>query len=142
METKEQQMTYTFDSRIVSDLHKDAFGFRPSTYFWEEWNGASDDAKQMIWDDLQDALDRAMEYDRLREDAAIADYHSEIANLIATGAANEHQARKWMVQALKPTEMDLRYGGSWVCFELGLPYSMSAVFEDVCSELERELEVV
>jgi hypothetical protein len=142
MGTKEHQMTYTFDSLIVSDLHKDAYGYRPSTYFWAEWNAATDAGKQEIWDDLLQMQADAMEYDRRREDAAIANYHVEIAELIATGAADEHQARKWMVQALKPTEMDLRYGGSWVCFELGLPYSMSAVFEDACKELERELEVV
>ena len=135
-------MTYTFDSRIVSDLHKDAYGYRPSTYFWAEWHAATDAGKQEIWDDLLEMQADAMEYDRRREDAAIANYHVEIAELIATGAADEHQARKWMVQAQKPTEMDLRYGGSWVCFELGLPYSMSAVFEEVCKELERELEVV
>jgi hypothetical protein len=26
------------------------------------------------------------------------------------------------VQALEPTEMDLAYGGEYVCYELGLPY--------------------
>jgi hypothetical protein len=31
------------------------------------------------------------------------------------------------------------YGGSWVCWELGLPYSMEDEFKDVCKELADQL---
>jgi hypothetical protein len=132
-------MTYTFDERIVSDLHKDAFGFRPREYFWEEWNGATDAGKQEIWDDLQDALDRAIEYENLMHDAAIADFRVSVQQNLDLGASDEHQARKWIVQSLNPTENDLLYGGSWVCFELGLPYSMRQMFDQICRELRQEM---
>lgn len=132
-------MTYTFDERIVSDLHKDAFGFRPREYFWEEWNGATDAGKQEIWDDLQDALDRAIEYENLMHDAAIADFRVSVQQNLDLGARDEHQARKWIVQSLNPTENDLLYGGSWVCFELGLPYSMRQMFDQICRELRQEM---
>jgi len=45
-------MAYTFDSNIVSDLHKDAHGFRPTEYFWEEWDQCGDDNRQAMWDSL------------------------------------------------------------------------------------------
>lgn len=65
-------MEYTFSDDIVSDLYKDARGFRPDEYFWEEWTQSPDDAKQRIWDNLV----KEMEY-KQKEEARI-----EAANLV------------------------------------------------------------
>lgn len=130
-------MTYTFDERTVSDLHKDAFGFRPREYFWAEWNNSSDAAKQVIWDDLLAALERTMDWERQQEERAVEAYRQRVRDLLGLGASDEYQARKWLVQSLEPTESDLLYGGSWVCFELGLPYAMRTLFEQVCRELRQ-----
>ena len=54
-------MNYTFDEREVSDLHKDAYGFRPSYDYWREWELADNDEKQRLWDDLINALQWAIE---------------------------------------------------------------------------------
>jgi hypothetical protein len=43
---------YTFNEIEVSDLHKDAYGFRPSESFWTEWQLANNDEKQFIWDEM------------------------------------------------------------------------------------------
>lgn len=43
-------MNYTFDERSVSDLHKDAYGFRPGESFWTEWQASDMDGKQALWD--------------------------------------------------------------------------------------------
>jgi len=45
-------MAYTFSNEIISDLHKDARGYRPSQGFYEMWNESSDDTKQEVWDML------------------------------------------------------------------------------------------
>lgn len=50
------KMKYTFDELSVSDLHKDAYGFRPSESFWQEWTLANDDEKQYLWDSMIDVL--------------------------------------------------------------------------------------
>lgn len=47
---------YTFDEQIVSDLHKDARGYRPTEYFWEEWSQCGDDTRQAMWDNLIEEL--------------------------------------------------------------------------------------
>jgi hypothetical protein len=52
---------YTFDENIVSDLYKEAYGSRPREGFWSEWDAASNDEKQRIWDNLLDTSDRAAE---------------------------------------------------------------------------------
>lgn len=130
-------MTYTFDERTVSDLHKDAFGFRPREYFWAEWNNSTADQKQVIWDDLRDALQREMDWERQQEERAVEAYRQRVQDLLGLGASDEYQARKWLVQSLGPDASDLLYGGSWVCFELGLPYSMKALFDQICRELRQ-----
>ena len=44
--------TYTFSDQLVSDLHKDAYGYRPSEAFWLDWSRGTDDDRQSMWDDL------------------------------------------------------------------------------------------
>ncbi len=53
---------YTFDEKTVSDLYKDAYGFRPRGGFWSRWESANDDGKQAIWDDMLDIVDREAEF--------------------------------------------------------------------------------
>jgi hypothetical protein len=48
--------TYTFDENILSDLHKDAYGFRPSGDFFREWDLLDNDGKQDLWEQLIDAV--------------------------------------------------------------------------------------
>ena len=49
---------YTFDSNTASDLHKEAYGFRPSVDWSSRWKLANNDTKQAIWDDLLVAAER------------------------------------------------------------------------------------
>ena len=70
---------YTFDDNIISDLHKDARGFRPSEYFWEEWTQSPDDVKQKIWDNLIDEMNRAMEQQKKDEAAALVEFRKTVA---------------------------------------------------------------
>lgn len=46
---------------IVSDLHKDAYGFRPVQTFWTEWELLDDEGKQAVWDYMVRALDSYIE---------------------------------------------------------------------------------
>lgn len=128
---------YTYDENLFSDLHKDAFGFRPSVFAWTEWNEASPAQKQVIWEDLLDAHQRTMDWERQQEEWAIDDYRLRVQDMLELGATGEYQARKWLVQGLNPDATDLLYGGEWVCYELGLPFSMKPLFEQICRELRQ-----
>jgi len=130
---------FTFDTSIVSDLHKDARGWRPREYFWETWEAASDEEKQEIWDGLCNELNLEMERERKAEKQAVAEFEKQIARNLSYGAADRQQAIRWIVESLDPSEIDLRYGGSWVCWELGLPFSMKDEFKEVCKELADQL---
>jgi len=74
---------YTFDDNIVSDLHKDAYGFRPGEYFWSSWTGSSDAEKQVIWDNLIINLDREMEREREAQAAAIVRFEERILDTMS-----------------------------------------------------------
>ena len=91
-------MTYTFDENIVSDLHKDARGFRPGELFWEQWVLSTDQRKQAIWDSLIKEMNESMDRERRMEQEAIKDFESDINLNIALGAGDRETALRWMTQ--------------------------------------------
>lgn len=131
---------YTFDERIVSDLHKDVYGHRPTNDFWTYWNQSSDDWKQKIWDSLIEELKVVQAQQELEHEEALERLRADVKKNIELGAKDEQQALKWIVQSLNPTQQDLWYGGDWVCYELGLAYSNAYIFNRACKELADEKE--
>jgi len=127
-------MTYTFDENLVSDLHKDARGSRPSESFYEIWNSGSDFDKQCIWNNLLTQLDVTDKEEQTREQLAIASFEKHIASLESISNSRE-QSIKWIVEGLALTESDKMYGGEYVCFTLGLPYSYATLFDVALKEL-------
>jgi len=110
-------MDYTFDNDTVSDLHKDAYGFRPSELFWEEWIGATDAERQAIWDSLERALEVSMEIERENEQRAIDRFEALVRVNINAGAEDRETALRWIMDASGAN-------GDWeyLCFKYGLPY--------------------
>lgn len=133
--------TYTYDERIVSDLHKDTYGFRPSQYWWEEWKACDEDGKQEIWDYLCEALAAEMEAQRERDERAIQEFENLVLRQLCVGAPDRQTAIRWIVESLELTETDLCYGADYVCYNLGLPYSCSSMFTEAV-EVLRQKEAV
>jgi len=73
---------YTFDDNIVSDLHKDARGFRPSEYFWEEWTQSPDNTKQQIWDSLCIEMEQSMAEQKAAEAAALVEFRNNVRQAV------------------------------------------------------------
>lgn len=90
---------YTFDENTLSDLHKDARGFRPrSDYFWSQWNNADNDGKQAIWDGLIDELSAELEAEKARDELCLTEFKALVAHYIECGAGDRETALRWMVQ--------------------------------------------
>lgn len=132
---------YTFDERIVSDLHKDARGFRPSELWWESWILATDQRKQRIWDDLCKELSEEMDRERQAEARAALALTERLEQMYELGAKSEVQALKWIMQAEEFDDYDLQYGPSYFCFHFGLPYSAEKEFpiKEVINEMLAEV---
>jgi len=114
---------YTFDENIVSDLHKDARGYRPREYFWKEWKDSNDFDRQAIWDGLTNELKLEMARERQAQLNAEIKMHQRIQGVMLVGAKDEVQALKWIMEAEEFSDIDLQYGASYFCFHFGLSYS-------------------
>ena len=113
---------YTFDEQIVSDLHKDARGYRPDEYFWEEWSQCGDDTRQAMWDNLCQELEDEMARQKDAYARAEIEFHQRVQGTMLAGAKDELAAIRWILEAEQLTENDLAYGSDYVAFHFNLPY--------------------
>lgn len=109
--------TYTFDENLISDLHKDAYGFRPSQSFWAIFAASNGDQKQAIWDDLLDTLDATIAREKADEERAIKEFNERISVMMKLGAKDFAQAIRWLHEAYD-TDGDVEF----LEFRMGLPY--------------------
>ena len=106
METR----NYTFDENILSDLHKDAYGFRPrGEEFWADWDAADNDGKQRIWDNLLDDLDRALENEREYHQEAIASLEDRIQFMMSTVVGCQREDALRYLHDVYATNGDVEY---------------------------------
>ena len=110
--------TYTFDSNIVSDLHKDAYGFRPREYFWAEWADADDDSKQRIWDELIEEMKASDDEEKRRQQAAIAATEVRIQKIMNMVAGSTREDAIRFLDDAYDTGGDINF----LEFHLGVPY--------------------
>lgn len=125
-------MTYTFDEDTVSDLHKDAYGFRPSQSFWATFAASNGDQKQAIWDDLIETLEASVARERTQEAKAIEAFERRVFELRGLGAKSFGMAISWLHQAYE-TEGD----DEFLEFKLGLPFGYikrSLAFQSIARE--------
>ena len=78
-QSKEGLQMFTYSDDIISDLHKDARGFRPSEYFWKEWTQSPAEAKQKIWDSLCVEMEQSMAQQKADEAAALVEFRKQVA---------------------------------------------------------------
>lgn len=131
--------TYTYDERIVSDLHKEVYGCRPGQGWWREWNESTAGEKQAIWDYLCESHEAEMAAQRERDERAINEFEDRVLDMLGLGAPDRETAIRWIVYSLELSENDLLYGADYVCYCLGLPYSCSSMFTEAV-ELLRQKE--
>ena len=84
---------YDFDDNIFSDLHKDAYGFRPRGH---EYYEATPARKQEIWVRVCEDLETAQDEEARREQEAVAEFKAQITKVIEAGAGNRITALRWM----------------------------------------------
>ena len=105
----------------ISDAHKDAYGFRPRGYNYSEWSISQLEAEA---DRLSDAVTDAIREREFTEAREVEALEVKIADLIDMGASDRNTAIRWICDGID-------HGGdlSYVCYELGVPYSMVDEFQ-------------
>jgi hypothetical protein len=125
----------TYDESIISDLHKDVYGFRPSQGWWQEWNANSEEEKQEVWHYLCEECDAQIIAKKVRDDEALKDFMVRVDKLVELGAHDRDMAILWIVDGLDLTENDLWYGAEYVCHRLHLSLDNYGLFKDAVDEL-------
>ena len=118
---------YDFDDNIFSDLHKDAYGFRPRGH---EYYEAAPARKQEIWVKVCEDLEVAQDEEARREQEAVAEFKAQITKVIEAGAGNRITALRWMTSTETfYLEQDVEH---WV-------WNQGILFTDYGRELVKEL---
>ena len=118
---------YDFDDNIFSDLHKDAYGFRPRGH---EYYEAAPARKQEIWVRVCEDLEASQEEESRREQEAVAEFKAQITRVIEAGAGIRITALRWMTSTETfYLEQDVEH---WV-------WNQGILFTDYGRELVKEL---
>ena len=121
---------YDFDDNIFSDLHKDAYGFRPRGH---EYYEALPARKQEIWVKVCEDLEAAQEEEARQAEEAVAEFKAQITKVIEAGAGNRITALRWMTST--ETFYHSQDVEHWV-------YNQCILFTDYGRELVKELESI
>lgn len=99
---------------IVWDAYKDAYGFRPRHMNLQAMSEAELEAELA---DLQLAIDRAIEREKIEQAEAIVSFEELVQHTIEYGARTRENALRWIAEGEQ-------YNGDWdhLCYRYGLPY--------------------
>ena len=93
-------MQHTFDEQSLSDLHKDARGYRPrSECFWGAWNQSTNDGKQAIWDSLIDEMVASQEAEAACERVCVEEFEAQVKQTMGYGAPDRETALRWITDS-------------------------------------------
>lgn len=90
---------YTYAEELVSDLHKDAYGVRPSEYFWEEWSQATPAIKQEIWDHLLVQMEKRENEDERQYAKCLETFRANLRKVMDDQRVDWRTAMRWLMQA-------------------------------------------
>jgi hypothetical protein len=109
-------MAYTLCNDLYSDLHKEAFGFRPRDTAWMVWAESSDDEKQALWDRLVEAAKERAALEAQEEAYQIATWTHTFA--IAADCGIPREVFLDAMHAVYNTFGD----DDFLCWHIGVPY--------------------
>ena len=126
----ELNMTFTYSADLISDLHKDAYGYRPRGRFFDDWAAATEAEKQEMWDIMNATLEANAKAERAQELKDVAQMEADIGAYMAFGARDRKDALRWM------TQNETFYSGQ--CVE-GWVWEKGVLFTDYGKALVQEL---
>jgi hypothetical protein len=121
--TKDATKYDAIHARNFSDMHKDAYGFRPRGAIVEAWLAMSPwelDAEEAR---LQREIEISIEEDARAEAAAALRFEAHIGKLMADFSIDRADAIRWDIEACDLTEDIKFYGMSTYAYEHGLAYN-------------------
>jgi len=90
----------------ISDVHKDAYGFRPRGRYGDDWT--VEELKEEL-DRLVDYANEVHEQEQIAAEKAADAFDEQILAVQASGAGNREQAIKWLVEADEDALWDIEH---------------------------------
>lgn len=103
---------------LISDLHKDAYGFRPSQGTWVRYKAMTTKELSAEWDSLLKTSQESMEEEKRVKQLNAKKFEERIADLISMGAQDRATAIRWIADA---EEVDGDMG--FLEYKCGLEYN-------------------
>ncbi len=112
----------------IYEGHKDAFGTKGRHYDFKNMTLA--ELKEEA-DYISNAVKNTMQEEAEAEKQKIAEFEAQIKHNMAAGAEDKETAIRWLLDAEGlADEKDMGY----ICYSLGLPYSMEKEFESILNK--------
>ena len=109
------------DLSCLSDMHKDAYGFRPSGEYLRNVAAMPKVEQDRELDYLQNAIVEAIDAERAGEVRAAAEFEADMAKLQATHGIDRATAIRWDAEAFDATNGG-GYDPEYHCYLRGLKY--------------------
>lgn len=84
---------------LLSDLHKDAYGFRPSASYMEQFEELSEAEKEREWERLCQRVSESIDEEREYHAARLVDFTAHLKSLMAQFSIDMHTALRWDMEA-------------------------------------------
>lgn len=94
---------------VMSDLHRDARGYRPPVWFRQSWAEMSDSQLAKAYDSLYAELEAQLEYERRVEGEADRVLRARLEGLVLSYGISYKDAVRWDMQSFDVEEDDLEY---------------------------------
>ena len=111
---------YTFSNDIISDLHKDARGYRPLQAFFDMWNESSDDTKQEVWDMLVEEMELNQKEEARIEAENLVKFRKLIRSVMDTASCNWKVALRYLIDA---ENLDINFELDYFLWDQGLGFA-------------------
>jgi len=98
-QSKEGLQMFTYCDDIISDLHKDAYGFRPGQRFFDDWSEYTPTEKQEVWDSLISTMEHNQKEEARHEAANLAKFREQVAATMKFCDCNWKKAVEFLADA-------------------------------------------
>ena len=112
-------MAYTFENYLISDLHKEAYGFRPTQRFFDDWDGYTDAEKQEVWDSLVVTMEENAAMEKEVEAQNLSEFRERVRMVMNVMSCGWKKAVEAIAQAEKK---DLSYEFDYFLWGQGLGF--------------------
>ena len=90
---------FTYCDDIISDLHKDAYGFRPGQRFFDDWAEYTPAEKQEVWDSLVSTMEYNQKEEARHEAENLDEFRKQVAATMKFCDCNWKDAIRFLADA-------------------------------------------